>query len=251
MIGAGAVATSVAYWLMQWGYCGPWTVVDADSVALHNTNRSVLFFPEDAGWFDGQRRLKSRCLARYLSTLRTVDKWYDEALEIRNDVFDTVLVLANGREVRTRASHRLDPLQFQATTSPIWGAQLHRHIVGVDDCARCRMSEVRASTLTCSEAHLTTDENPNAPDAALPFLSLASGLMLVSALQRLQRGDFGSSALNYWGWNFESTHEMVQSNIRRCTRGCAVRPLPPVVGRIAQDTRWFGKAWLQSAFAPV
>ena len=108
MVGAGAVATSVVYWLMQWGNCGPWTVVDADRVALHNTNRCVLFFPADAGWINGPVRSKARCLEQYLSDVRAIDKWYDEAVEAHPDIFDTVLVLANERDVRTLVSHRND-----------------------------------------------------------------------------------------------------------------------------------------------
>ena len=247
MVGAGAVAASVAYWLMQWDHRGPWTVVDADRVKLHNTNRCVLFFPEDAGWMSGQPRFKSRCLATYLPGLRSIDQWYDEALEVRDDIFDSVLVLANDRDVRTLVSHRNDPLQFQATTSPYWGAQLHRHIVAADDCPRCRMSEVRTATFDCSEASIATDENPSRPDAALPFLSLASGLMLVGALQHLQQGDFGSSSENRWTWDFKSTHQMAQSGRRRCDDDCTIRLESSALRTIASDTRWYRDLWLQPA----
>ena len=50
MIGAGAVAAAAVYWLKQWGNSSSWTIIDRDRVALHNTNRALLFFPEDAGW---------------------------------------------------------------------------------------------------------------------------------------------------------------------------------------------------------
>ena len=56
MVGAGAVAAGVVYWLMQWGNSSDWTIVDADRVKLHNTNRSLLFFPEDAGWMTGGKK---------------------------------------------------------------------------------------------------------------------------------------------------------------------------------------------------
>ena len=247
MVGAGAVATSVVYWLMQWGSCGPWTVADADLVALHNTNRCVLFFPADAGWPNGPARYKSHCLAQYLSNIRAIDKWYDESAEAQTDIFDTVLVLANERDVRTLVSHRNDPIQFQATTSPLWRAQLHRHIVRVDDCPSCRMSEIRAPTLNCSEASIATEDNPDRPDAALPFLSVASGLMLVSALQHLQLGRFGTSELNCWGWDFKSTHLMAQSGIRRCDDACTIRLEPNALREIASATRWHHDPWLQPA----
>ena len=247
MVGAGAVATSVVYWLMQWGHRGSWAVADADLVALHNTNRCVLFFPADAGWLNGQALRKSRCLAQYLRGVRSIDEWYHEAVEAQEEVFDTVLVLANEYDVRTLVSHRNDPIQFQATTSPLWRAQLHRHIVRVDDCPRCRMSEVRAATLRCSEAPIATEDNPDRPDAALPFLSVASGLMLVSALQHLQLGRLGSSHLNVWGWDFKSTHQMTQSGIRRCDDDCTIRLEPHALREIASATCWRHEPWLQSA----
>ena len=51
-IGAGAVAAAAIYWLMQWGNVSSWTVIDGDTIKLHNTNRSLLFFPDEAGWPD-------------------------------------------------------------------------------------------------------------------------------------------------------------------------------------------------------
>ena len=187
MIGAGAVGAGVVYWLMHWGQHSPWAIVYGDHVELHNTNRCVLFFPDDAGWLGGGARFKSACLAEYLPAVRHIEKWYDEAPETGGE-FDTVLVLANERDVRTQVSHRNDPVQFQATTSRNWVAQLHRHIAGVDDCIRCRMLDIRTPNMECSEDATATVEKPQRPDAALPFLSLASGLMLVSKLQHLQLG---------------------------------------------------------------
>lgn len=109
------------------------------------------------------------------------------------------------------------------------------------------MSEVRAPTLKCSEASIATEDNPDLPDAALPFLSVASGLMLVSALQHLQLGRFGTSELNCWGWDFKSTHLMAQSGIRRCDDACTIRLEPNALRVVASATRWHYEPWLQSA----
>ena len=243
LVGAGAVANGVVYWLKQWGQKGSWTIVDADRVELHNTNRCVLFFPDDAGWCRDGPRLKSSCLAQHLSDARHVDKWYDEASEARED-FDTVLVLANERDVRTRMSHRNDPIQFQATTSRTWLAQLHRHIAGIDGCVRCRMSDIRTAQLSCSEGAASTADAPRRPDAALPFLSLASGLMLASELQHLQLGEFGSSSENRWDWDFKSAHQMTDSGIRLCRDDCTIILSPRTRQQIASATRWHDQPWL-------
>ncbi|MYA17017.1 MAG: hypothetical protein F4Z28_09740, partial [Gammaproteobacteria bacterium] len=249
MIGAGAVATSVAYWLMHWGWDGDWTVVDADHVALHNTNRCLLFFPDDAGWPDSPQRLKTRCLARYLPRVRAIDECYDRADVVRDDVFDTVLVLANDRNVRTLASRRNDPIQLEATTSPTWGAQLHRHVVHHDDCPGCRMAEVASATFDCATVPIINQQETDHTDAALPFLSAASGLMLASALRRLQAGGFCSSRSNIWSWDFKSGLAMTQYGIRRCDEDCTNRLPRESVRQLAASTRWRGEPWLASALA--
>ena len=244
MVGAGAVGSSVVYWLMQWGKHGAWTIVDPDPIELHNTNRSVLFFPEDAGWPDGRAELKSKCLAKHIPEARYVGKWFDDALETQED-FDTVLVLANERKVRTRMSHRNDPIQFQATTNRMWRSQLHRHIAGVDGCVHCRMEGLSTPDLKCSEGATATDDQPERPDAALPFLSLASGLMLVGALQHLQTEDFGGSLVNTWNWDFKSTHQMADSEIRRCRDSCSIVLNADVRRTISNATCWHDRNWLR------
>ena len=246
MIGAGAVGAGVVYWLMHWGQHSPWAIVDGDHVELHNTNRCVLFFPDDAGWLGGGARFKSACLAEYLPAVRHIEKWYDEAPETGGE-FDTVLVLANERDVRTQVSHRNDPVQFQATTSRNWVAQLHRHIAGVDDCIRCRMLDIRTPNMECSEGATATVEKPQRPDAALPFLSLASGLMLVSKLQHLQLGEFGLSRVNRWDWDFKSTHQMDVSGIRQCRDNCTMGLSVEARRHIAAATCWQDRDWLQAA----
>ena len=243
IIGAGAVSASAVYWLIQWGNKTSWTIIDGDTVALHNTNRCLLFFPRDAGWFGGSVTAKAECLAGYLANSTPICTWYDCA-RLKSSVFDTVVVLANEREVRTLVSHRNDPIQFQATTSESWGSQLHRHIVGRDDCVRCRMSDVRAPRFNCGTGPIATQEGRHSTDAALPFLSAASGLLVTSALERLQRGEVGNSDINTWRWDFSSTHRIAQDGRHTCKDHCSTL-LPPKARReIHQETRWFGQPWL-------
>ena len=105
MIGGGAVAAGAVYWLMQWGNASPWVVVDGDIVKLHNTNRGLLFFPDDADWLRGEPIHKVACLHRYLGGVRPIAEWFDNT-PVNEQEFDTVLVLANERAVRTLASQR-------------------------------------------------------------------------------------------------------------------------------------------------
>ena len=245
MVGAGAVASAVVYWLMQWGNSSSWTIVDHDTIKVHNTNRALLFFPDDAGWPDKEPRSKVACLNRYLGHATPVDAWYDEAVEMKEQTFDTVLVLANERDVRTRASFRNDPVQLQATTGRSWLSQLHRHIAGRDDCIRCRMADIRAPQFGCSEAAMATETQPDNADAALPFLSAGSGLMLASMLQRLQLGGFGEDKSNVWNWDFRSTRCIDSPpGYYECRDGCSTRL--PLEARqiIAAETSWGAASWM-------
>ena len=242
MVGAGAVAAAAVYWLMQWGNRSSWTIIDRDRIALHNTNRSLLFFPEDAGWPHGSPSSKVACLSSYLGNTIPVDAWYDQASETAKS-FDTVLVLANERDVRSIVSSRNDPIQLQATTGQSWLSQLHRHIAGRDDCVRCRTADIRAPQMACSAAPTTTDRRPERPDAALPFLSAASGLMLVCALQHLQRGDIGSCRRNMWSWDFRNVHRMARAARCSCRDDCSTSLSMEARRKIAAMTRWGDATW--------
>ena len=244
IVGAGAVGSSAVYWLRQWGNLSHWTVVDDDVVKLHNTNRSLLFFPTDAGWPDQEQLPKVQRLCHYLSNAIPVKAWYDGA-DVDSNQFDTVLVLANERDVRTLVSWRNDPIQLQATTARSWGSQLHRHIAGRDDCVRCRMADFKEPRFECSEVDTATTEQQGRGDAALPCLSAASGLMLISALQRLQLGEFGKNRINNWWWDFRTTRKMHFSGYRECRRGCITTL--PVERRLklAKATCWADAPWLR------
>ena len=242
MIGAGAVAAAAVYWLMQWGNSSPWTIIDHDRVALHNTNRGLLFFPEDAGWPNASPLSKAACLTPRLENAVAVDSWYDQAAEARQ-TFDTVLVLANERDVRTIVSSRHDPIQLQATTGRSWLSQLHRHVSGRDDCIRCRMEDIRAPQLACAQAPTASADQPERPDAALPFLSAASGLMLVSALQRLQEGSLGDDDKNAWNWDFRSSVRVNQTACYTCRDDCATVLGPEARRKLVNLTRWANASW--------
>ena len=243
MIGAGAVAAAAVYWLMQWGNESPWTMMDRDRIALHNTNRGLLFFPEDAGWPHGVPAPKVTRLSSYLASTVAIDAWYDEAPESRQ-TFDTVLVLANERDVRSIVSARNDPIQMQATTGRSWLSQLHRHIVGRDDCVRCRTADIRSPQLACSAAPTATNDQPTRPDAALPFLSAASGLMLIASLQHLQQSQMGVGDSNMWSWDFRNTRRMARAAHCSCRDDCSTALSSEARGHIAKRTRWADASWI-------
>lgn len=245
MVGAGAVAAALVHWLIVFGIEGEWTIVDKDLVALHNTNRGLLFMPADAGWPDGPRRSKAELLASFISGSKWAPEWYHES-ELVNRDHDVVLGLANDHDVRHYIASRNATVTLHATTGRNWLSQLHRHITGLDDCIWCRAGEVTEPIFACSTGDVPLPAGERT-DAALPFLSAASGLMLATALQRLQSGELANDECNDWRWDFDSTHRMASAGFRKCREACS-RILPPSVRReINRKSRW---ANLDTQFSP-
>lgn len=238
MVGAGAVASGLVYWLRSWGVEGEWFVVDRDALELHNTNRGMLFLPGDAGWPDGSGRPKADLLAGFLPNAHPVQKWYREAEEVQKRNFDVVLALANQHGVREQLAHRNAAVLLHATTGRNWLSQLHRHLAGVDDCIDCRLGDVKEVAFPCSTAEAVTLREGQV-DAALPFLSAASGLMLGTLLQRLEGGVLAQAATNNWRWDFLSSHVMAARPGRsRCRTGCASWYPPSVRANANAGTVW-------------
>lgn len=199
VIGAGAVASGLVYWLHEIGVAGLWEVVDGDVAELHNTNRCLCLLAADAGWPDGvpngQPAMKAKALATVIKATPH-EFWYEtwEGVDRRPDL---ILPLANSRGVRPLISARGEPLLLHATTSARWTAELHRHIPGIDDCPACRLPDTVTPTFECSTGPSVPDQ-PDSPDAALPFLSAAAGLLLVVALLQLSSGTIAEQTQNHW-----------------------------------------------------
>jgi hypothetical protein len=203
VVGAGAVAHALSYWVREFGHQGRWEFVDADLAELHNTNRCLGMTAAAAGWPDGlpvgRPEGKARSAARLIGATPVL-KWFHELPDSRARR-DLLLVLANEFDVRAHVAALGEPLLLHATTSPNWTAELHRHRAGVDDCPASRIPPSTKAALACSTGP-AVPEDAGSGDAALPFLSAASGLLLVTALldladdQHLMSGRF-----NHWPLN--------------------------------------------------
>jgi hypothetical protein len=240
MVGAGAVGGALAYWLYAFGVSGNWSVVDPDRVELHNTNRHLLSRAKDAVWPEGNSSAavpKSELVARRLPG-DSEQEWYQDAQAPKN-LHDVVLCLANEQDVRTKIAQRNDPVVLHATTGQSWLSQLHRHVAGLDDCIRCRTHDVREARHECSKAEIedTTDQEESG-DAALPFLSAASGLMLTPALHRLQAGEMANGPHNNWDWDFAAARSMARKRVHECRDDCSVWVPPEVRKRMNESLRW-------------
>jgi hypothetical protein len=210
--------------------------VDRDEVALHNTNRGLVFTPTDAGWPDGSPRRKAELLATFIRGSVSDISWYHESSLVGQD-YDVVLGLANDHEVRHLIASRNNTVTLHGTTGANWLSQLHRHITGLDDCIWCRAGEIKAPAFQCSTGEVKVPGGSKT-DAALPFLSAASGLMLATALQRLQLGELANQDRNDWRWDFDSTYRMASSSFRRCREGCSRTQPADIRRKINEKCRW-------------
>lgn len=239
MAGAGAVGAAAAYWLFAFGVRGDeWVVVDEDVVKLHNTNRGLAFTAAHAGWPHGEEAKKAEVIADLIPGARAYTRWYHDCPEVRGGKFDVVLALANDYNARLLLTHLHAPIALQATTGEDWLSQIHRHVLGRDGCVWCRTGSVLDPRFGCSTGGVEQPDGSKT-DAALPFLSAASGLMLATALQRLTAGELAGGAANCWSWDFGSDQRMAsRPSIRSCRQGCALVPNKRVRQRLTIDSRW-------------
>jgi hypothetical protein len=199
-VGAGAVTSALLYWIRELRPRGSWDVVDGDDAVLHNTNRCLTMIAADAGWPAGEPTgmlLNKAIVGARAIGGRAHTQWYDQWQPNHEARHDLVLPLANGRDVRTLIAQRGEPLLLHATTSPHWTAELHRHLPGRDDCPTCRIPDNTQPRLACSTGPAIPDD-PDSPDAALPFLSAAAGLLLAAALAELPEGAALQDRFNHW-----------------------------------------------------
>lgn len=237
MVGAGAVGSALAFWVRLFGHAGDWVIVDKDQIAIHNLNRSLLFAAAHAGWPAGLPKLKCDVVAEALYNAVAVRAWYDEYVSNNSSEFDVVLCLANERGIRHELSCRNFSVVLHATTGMNWTSQLHRHITGIDDCVFCRVGEITPVQFGCSTGEVVTPEGEKS-DAALPFLSAASGLMLATLLQKLQAGEIGGLDCNDWRWDFNSLHRMASRGTRSCSETCTRVSSKAIRDKLHLAGRW-------------
>lgn len=226
-VGAGAVGSSLDYWLSLTGVDGGWTIVDGDDVDASNLNRQLMFLARDAG-YDAVARNKATVAAERLGNGATaVQQYY--SLEVADEgpaaveFHDVLLALANEHGAREILQGMQPTVLLHATTSLNWEAQFHRHVAGHDDCIVCRLPG-EPPRLKCATGNVGTEEHE--VDAALPFLSATAGLLLGVALAQLQVGALMTTEKNLSAVAMESAQPFVYQRTLECGGGCLTR-LPP------------------------
>ena len=240
VIGAGAVGSALAFWLRAVGVESDWCFIDPDIARLHNTNRSLGMTAADAGWpTDTVGRHKSRVASHLLREngsyeVATYREWLSGHPNARPDL---VIPVANDDGVRSAVMGRGEPILIHGSTSPNWTAELHRHIPDIDDCIPCRLPDSGEPRLTCSSGPVDPG-NASSSDAALPFLSGAAGLLLLTGLAQLQLGALPTLQRNHWRLHLDLGSRAITSTFWSCASGCN-RVLPRDIRlRVQRGGRW-------------
>jgi hypothetical protein len=246
IVGAGAVGSAFAYWARQFGHVGNWAVVDHDQAELHNTNRCMGITAVDAGWPDGKAAAKAELAAGLLGA-ESYDGWYHQWVAQPGRRPDLILPLANEFDVRRAIGQRGEPVLIHATTSPNWTAELHRHLADRDGCIDCRLPQPPSGSLRCATGPAPEPagappgnggESGRRPDAALPFLSAAAGLMLLTALIQLENGVFVAHRHNHWRLLFGPGPRVWSRSTHLCVEGCRLELAPEIRQTLNQGRRW-------------
>jgi hypothetical protein len=249
LVGAGAVGSCLAWWLSLLGVVGEWTVIDGDVVKDLNLDRSLAFFAHHTDEFGGDPESKAVTVAELIAGAQPVSGWWSDWMVTDPPSPDILVLAANDHRVRPAVASYSHPAVISATTSPLWTAELHRHLVLRDGCVACRFPE-GAPVFECatgsveelgsdtSRAYADDDREETSKDASLPFLSAAAGLLGAAALLQVQHGSWATHPFNQWAFGFDATAPALASRTWPHWPSCAT--VADVTARKAMHgaTRW-------------
>jgi len=187
LIGAGAVGASIAYLLPLLNLnFSDLCIINPDQVDYSNLNRVPLFFIEHIGVPKSEVVHNYLCAASVPS--RYIGKWFNDVIgpELSLQNFDVVIPVANEHGVRAAVQANYPPVMIHGSTGSQWDAYAGRHIPLVDDCLVCRFPQPAAAP-RCAQGVLKEQESAGAAPltGALPFLSLAAGVLALADLVKL------------------------------------------------------------------
>jgi hypothetical protein len=236
--GAGSVSSAALYFADLFRVQGLFDLADADFVKVENFGRSPLF---------GRRNFGSRKVFAIAKALRgsTVqldprDAWWHEAgLSPSLAGYDVLLPLANEFDVRWDLQNRVPPLMIHASTGRNWNVNFGRHIPGRDDCLADRFEGLNdRPAFGCSEGHVKVAPE-RAIDAALPFLSFFSGLLVAADLVRLGMPNYPHTP-NFGNYSFRGNRFTPQLHDRGPRAGCVCTSQSELFWRMRSSTRYAG-----------
>ena len=189
-IGAGSVGTAALYFLSLATHRFSTVVFDMDDVKVENLDRSPIFHAEDAA----EKRNKADVTVDYLrhvgvgnasaehDPLDLSRRWMSRSAEEP----DLVIAAANERNVRYIIEQSCPPLQIYGTTGANWNASVMRHIPTMGACSCCIFPpDMTQAAMQCATGIVADSRTGEQVDAALPFLSFATGLMTAAEILKV------------------------------------------------------------------
>lgn len=195
--GLGSVGSAAMYFLAMASARFSGDMIDHDVVKTHNLDRSPVFADADAE----NKTPKVVASERFLNGAGIVETRIDDKPLHRSPLWtrrlvgepDVLIAAANEMDVRRFIELAHPPLQIYATTGQNWQTTLVRHIPMAEACSLCLFPNDRPSSPTlCATAPVeaaNSNDKPR-PDAALPFLSFAAGLMTAAELMKLNMSGY-------------------------------------------------------------
>ena len=191
VVGAGSVGTAVLYFLTLATRNFSATVIDHDTVKLHNLDRSPVFVEADIGHpkveatRDYLRSVGVQHIQIDPHALHESALWYGR----QAGTSDLIIAAANEKKVRYYIEAGFPPLQLYATTGQNWQVALLRHEPFGNACSLCLFPADEVAAPTACATDPAKPGGDGQVDAALPFLSFAAGLMTAAeSFKRLLPG---------------------------------------------------------------
>lgn len=188
-IGCGAVGSSLDYFLSLTNLRGRIFLIDYDHIKIENICSSLIFNYHDATEkFMKIVACKKRLIKNKLLDVVDYEGDYSsfiKSIDYFNDQYpDTILCLANERNVWSTIQSNLPPVVYHATTSPNWVVNFGRHIPQKDWCIVCRFGiDNYDYTPKCSTGIIKETVDKSEPHlGTLPFLAPTAAVLILSEL---------------------------------------------------------------------
>jgi len=193
-VGCGSVGSAILYFLGLSGAEFSTCLFDMDQVKRLNITRSPIFTEAHVGHHkvDVVASFLSACgiqsVTAYACALDQTDVWTNRPAGTP----DILIPAANERNVRPLIENAYPPIQIYGTTGSYWQATSVSHVPLRTGCSLCLFPDGQLPAMACAtdQEHAASTPDDEQMDVALPFLSVAAGLMAAADILKVAVGDY-------------------------------------------------------------
>ena len=220
VVGCGALASGVIFFLSMLPVKGRATLIDYDLVELSNLNRCPTFTTSDVG------KMKVDALTDFLTgthiKIESFPGKYSEFVDKHGAGYpDMVLSLVDRNRPRHEIQMNMPSLILYAATGE-WTFSIGRHKALEDDCHICRFPDVERDNGECATVRITPLISPEVKEefaASVSFVSSTAALFLVSELLKIRL--FGRSPTkNFLQLDMSLPLQKIRQYQRKRSKGC-------------------------------